>query len=73
MKTSMHKMIAVHNSKFKLALHSWYEPMEKLHELNKENLRVITPKIGEKVFGKMITKFTQNGGKNINKSNAIQQ
>ena len=44
------RMIAVHNSKFKLALHSWYEPMEKLHELNKEKLRVITPKIGEKVF-----------------------
>ena len=44
------RMIAVHNSKFKLALHSWYKPMEKLHKLNKENLRVITPKIGEKVF-----------------------
>lgn len=47
---SANRMIAVHNSKFKLALHSWYEPMEKIHELNKEKLRVITPKIGEKVY-----------------------
>ena len=44
------RLIPVHNSKFALALHSWYEPLEKIHELNKENLRVITPKIGEKVF-----------------------
>lgn len=44
------RMIAVHHSKFKLALHPWYEPMEKLHALNKEKLRVITPAIGEKVY-----------------------
>lgn len=54
------RMIAVHNSKVKLALHSWYEPMEKLHELNKENLRVITPKIGEKVFWQDDTKIYPN-------------
>lgn len=43
-------LIPVHNSKFALSLHSWHEPMDKIHELNDENLTVITPKIGEKVF-----------------------
>lgn len=43
------RLIPVHNSKFALALHSWYKPLEKIHDLNKENLRIITPKIGEKV------------------------
>lgn len=44
------RVIAVHNSKFALALHDWKEPMEKITTLNeKENLRLITPKIGEKV------------------------
>lgn len=43
-------IIPVHNSKFELALHGWKEPLEKISILNeKENLRLITPKIGEKV------------------------
>ena len=42
------RIIAVHNSKFELALHSWKEPLEKITALNeKENQRLITPKIGE--------------------------
>lgn len=44
------RMIPVHNSKFELAPHAWYEPLDKITELNIENLRVITPKIGEKVI-----------------------
>lgn len=43
------KLIPVHNSKFALAGHSWKEPLEKLMELNTENLIILTPKIGEKV------------------------
>lgn len=43
------RMIPVHNSKFALALHSWSEPLEKMYELNTENLRILYPKIGEKV------------------------
>ena len=44
------RIIPVHNSKFALSLHDWKEPLEKILSLNeKENLRLITPKIGEKV------------------------
>ncbi len=44
------RVIAVHNSKFALATHSWKEPLEKISAFNeKENQRLITPKIGEKV------------------------
>ncbi|MDF0720422.1 MBL fold metallo-hydrolase [Kaistella sp. PBT33-4] len=43
------RMIPVHNSKFALAVHSWNEPLKKITELNTENLRIITPAIGQKV------------------------
>ncbi|MBF8456637.1 MBL fold metallo-hydrolase [Kaistella sp. G5-32] len=44
------RIIPVHNSKFILALHPWEEPLQKISALNEsENLRLITPKIGEKV------------------------
>lgn len=43
------RMIPVHNSKFALAVHPWNEPLQKITELNTENLRIITPKIGENV------------------------
>lgn len=43
------RMIPVHNSKFSLAFHSWDEPLKKMMELNTENARIITPKMGEKV------------------------
>ncbi len=43
------RMIPVHNSKFALANHSWKEPLDKMTQLNTEKLRIITPKIGEKV------------------------
>lgn len=44
------RMIPVHNSKFELALHSWDEPLKKMNELNTENLRILYPKIGEKIY-----------------------
>ena len=43
------RMIPVHNSKFALAKHAWTEPLDKVLQMNTENLRIITPKIGEKV------------------------
>ncbi|MCG2781357.1 MAG: MBL fold metallo-hydrolase [Weeksellaceae bacterium] len=43
------RMIPVHNSKFALSVHAWDEPLKKMMELNTENARIITPKIGEKV------------------------
>ncbi len=43
------RMIPVHNSKFSLAAHSWNEPLKKMAEMNTENLRIIYPKIGEKI------------------------
>ena len=44
-------ILPVHHSKFKLAQHPWYEPLQRVTELaEKENYPVITPKIGEKVI-----------------------
>ena len=43
------RMIPVHNSKFALAAHAWNEPLQKMAELNTENLRILYPKIGEKI------------------------
>ncbi len=40
----------VHHSKFKLAQHPWYEPLQKVSALAEaEQLSLITPRIGEKV------------------------
>lgn len=43
------RMIPVHSSKFALASHPWAEPLDKIVELNTENLRILTPEIGQKV------------------------
>lgn len=52
------RVIAVHNSKFSLATHSWKEPLEKISLFNeKENQRLITPKIGEKIYWEDDTKI----------------
>ena len=43
----------VHNSKFALALHAWYEPLNRITAANQqlaEPLDLITPQIGEMVF-----------------------
>jgi len=43
-------IIPVHSGKFALALHPWHEPLKKVAALGKENnLRILTPKIGEVV------------------------
>lgn len=44
------RMIPVHSSKFALSTHFWDEPLNKIIELNTEKSRIITPKIGEKVY-----------------------
>ncbi|KFF18776.1 MBL fold metallo-hydrolase [Flavobacterium hydatis] len=42
------RLFPVHSSKFKLAMHSWDDPLEKLSTLSKEaHLPLVTPMIGE--------------------------
>ncbi|MDR2075287.1 MAG: MBL fold metallo-hydrolase [Holosporales bacterium] len=41
-------VLPVHNSKFALSTHLWYEPLENIVEFGKE-LKILTPMIGEKV------------------------
>lgn len=44
------RIFAGHNSKFKLSIHPWDEPLQLLWENSKkQNIPVITPKIGELV------------------------
>ncbi len=44
------KMLPVHHSKFVLATHPWDEPLKRITAANDENLKILTPKIGEKTF-----------------------
>ena len=42
------KLLPVHNSKFSISNHPWFEPLDKVTELGKdEDFSVLTPKIGE--------------------------
>lgn len=43
------RFLPVHNSKFSLAMHSWKEPLTETATRNQENLRILYPKIGEKL------------------------
>lgn len=44
------RLMTVHNSKYALARHAWYEPMEKIAAIaDKHSFNLITPKIGEPV------------------------
>ncbi len=44
-------LFAGHNSKFTISNHPWNEPMERVSSVaEKEEIRLLTPKIGEKVF-----------------------
>jgi L-ascorbate metabolism protein UlaG (beta-lactamase superfamily) len=44
------RLFPVHSSKFKLAMHSWDEPLSKLSTLSKTaHLPLVTPMIGEVV------------------------
>ncbi len=41
-------ILPIHNSKYILAKHSWYEPLEKAtEEANKQNINITTPRIGQ--------------------------
>ena len=43
-------MMPVHNSTFDLALHDWYEPLERVSEFSKiKNVNLLTPKFGDAV------------------------
>ncbi len=45
------RLMTVHNSKFALGMHPWYEPMQKITETaEKHSFNLITPMIGEPVF-----------------------
>ncbi|WP_218418552.1 MBL fold metallo-hydrolase [Alteromonas lipotrueae] len=45
-----HIMMPIHNSTFDLALHNWFEPLEKITQLaNEKQVTVSTPKFGEVV------------------------
>ncbi len=42
------KLFTIHNSKFALAKHPWFEPMDNIYKASKENnFPLLTPKIGE--------------------------
>ncbi|NIJ44617.1 L-ascorbate metabolism protein UlaG (beta-lactamase superfamily) [Wenyingzhuangia heitensis] len=60
------KIIPIHWAGFKLALHTWTDPVERVQLKAKElNLKVITPKIGEPIIVKdSISKYA-NWWKNI--------
>jgi L-ascorbate metabolism protein UlaG (beta-lactamase superfamily) len=60
------RVIAVHNSKFALSVHTWKEPLEEISKFNEtENLRLITPKIGEKVNWEDDSKVYQKWWENL--------
>ena len=45
------KILPVHSSKFVLGNHAWDEPLQLITENNeKENLHILTPRIGELVY-----------------------
>ena len=43
------RLLPVHNSKFALANHAWYEPLALMAEQNDNSVRVLFPKIGQKL------------------------
>lgn len=54
-------VLAFHNSKYALANHPWYEPLEKAYQsAKKHKINLLTPKIGEVVY---LTKENQPFGK----------
>lgn len=55
------RLMTVHNSKFALGVHPWYEPMQKIEEASRKySFKLITPMIGEPVMLKDSTQtFTK--------------
>ncbi len=44
------RILPAHSSKFKMANHNWFDPLETITQLNQtENLNIATPKIGEPI------------------------
>lgn len=43
------RIMPVHNSKFALSSHAWYEPINEIVRLNTDNQHLVTPQIGEVV------------------------
>ena len=44
------KLLPVHNSKFALANHSWDAPLKTISNLHRNQFKLLTPRIGEKVY-----------------------
>lgn len=45
------RLLTIHNSKYALAMHPWYEPLEKISETSeKSNINLMTPMIGEPIY-----------------------
>lgn len=44
------RLIPIHSSKFKLAYHSWDDPLKTIIRQNKSRINIATPKIGEIVY-----------------------
>jgi L-ascorbate metabolism protein UlaG (beta-lactamase superfamily) len=60
------RLFTVHNSKFALANHAWDEPLIKAAAMSKEqNIPLLTPMIGEKVFLKDTTQQFTEWWKNV--------
>ena len=61
------QLLAVHNSKFAIALHAWDDPMINIAaKCKSENIRLLTPKIGEQVNLKDREQVFSEWWKNIN-------
>ncbi|MDO6567441.1 hypothetical protein Q4561_10270 [Alteromonas sp. 1_MG-2023] len=66
-------MMPIHNSTFDLALHNWFEPLEKITALaEQKQVKVSTPKFGEVVNLQQLaaSKTTNPIQADINESNA---
>lgn len=59
-------LIPVHNSKFKLAIHPWKEPLDQILVNKKSNYELWTPQIGEKISLNSSENHTTNWWKNLN-------
>ncbi|MFV0481788.1 MAG: MBL fold metallo-hydrolase [Campylobacteraceae bacterium] len=55
------RFMTIHNSKYALAKHSWYAPLDNVYKASKEeNLGLVTPMIGEVVYLDNKTKEFEN-------------
>ena len=53
-------LFPIHNSKFKLSNHTWYDPLKRLDNLTKDtDIKLWTPIIGQKIYLHQENKFTK--------------